>query len=454
MPQPFPPQRQDLTEGPIAAAIWSLTLPMMLGNIARTTFSLVDTYFVGRLGAAALTAVGVSGQILMLLSTVFMGIATASTAMVARAVGAKDQERANHVAGQSLTLTFMIAAVLTAAGYALSSDMLRLLDVTEDVVALGTGYLQVSFLGMLAALAMFMTAGILRGAGDAKTPLIIGLGAMLLNIVLDPVLIFGLCGLPELGVNGAALASVIAQVLAFVAGLVVLMGGKFGVRVTARSLIPNAATLWRMIAIGVPNTVQMSLRFLMGLVLAKIVAPFGTAVVAAFTVGNRLQMLGFMPTFALGDASATLVGQNLGAGKPERAQRSVLISVAIAVSIMAAAAACLFFLGRPLTRVFSRDAAVIEAGATFLRISAIGYIFAGVSIVLSRSITGAGDTVPPMFINLFALWGLQVPLAYWLSHFPRLAETGVWWAGVIASLTLALLAAAYFYSGRWKRIRI
>jgi len=446
--------RRDFTSGPIASAVWALSLPMVAGNVARTTFSLVDAAFVGALGAPALAAVTTSGRVMMLLSAVFMGVATASTAMVARAIGARDGIRANHVAAQSMFITFMLAAMIGAAGYVFSADILRLLGADDEVVRLGAGYMKISFAGIFFMLSLFIGAGILRGAGDAVTPLVVSVAAAALNIALDPLMIFGLWGFPRLGVNGAALASVTSQAAAFAVGVSLLSGGRLRVHVRARDLVPSGRTIWTIFSIGLPNSVQMSVRFLMMLVLTRIVAPFGTVVLAAFGVGERLHALGFMPTFAIAEASAALVGQNLGAGKPDRAKQSAMVAAGFAAAVMGGAALAAFVFAPRLMWLFTRQGDVIAAGTTYIRITAAGHTFAAVSIIMSRSISGAGDTIPPMLFTLFTLWLVQIPLAYILSAYTPLRESGIWWAGVVASAMLATMGASYFLSGRWRHKKL
>ncbi|MBN1808457.1 MAG: MATE family efflux transporter [Planctomycetes bacterium] len=429
-------------------------MPMIAGNLIRTTFELVDMAFVGRLGKSALAAVGMSALILMLLNTVFMGIATAATALVARAVGAGDSDRANHVAAQSITLTLALSILLSIAGFWLAPLLLELLGAKQDVVLLGTGYMHLRFMGLFAMLSLFIGAGILRGAGDVITPLIVSAVGAVLNIFLDAALIFGLWGLPRLEVNGAALATVLSQVAVFAIGMKLLTGGHLRVRVAAAEMKPDPATIGLLVRIGIPNSVGMSLRFLMNLVLTRIVAKFGTGAVAAFTIGGRLQSLGFMPTFAVAQTAATLVGQNLGAKKEDRAQRGALLCTAAAVAIMFTASVLGFAFAPYVVRLFNSDPEVLSIGSTMIRIAAIGYPFAAISIVLNRSISGAGDTVPPMIFNLLILWVLQVPLAVWLAGMERFGVTGVWWAGAATSIVSAAAATTYFFLGRWKRLKI
>lgn len=456
MPAEEPRLRRDLTKGSIVSAIFILALPMMLGNLLRTTYDLADLWFVGRLGKEAVAAVVMSGHVLFFLNTVFMGIGTAATAMVSRAIGAGDQERANHAAAQALLLTFLAAIVVAAVGMILAPYLLILLKAPpENVLGLATSYLRIMFLGLLGMFSLFVGAGILRGAGDAVTPLLVSAFGTLLNIVLDPILIFGWWVFPRLGVKGAAMASVTAQYVAFLIGMLVLASGRVRVRLTLRAFKPDFEYIRSAVVIGVPSSVQMSLRALMGLVLTRVVNAFGTTVYAAYGICMRLQGIGFMPTFGIAAASATLVGQNLGAKKPERAQRSALLSTAIALAIMGTAGIIAYIFAPQLVALFvKKDPEVVPIGARFIRVAVFGHVAAGIGIVISRAINGAGDTVPPMLFTLVVLWGVQVPLAVWLANSTSLGAGGVLWAAVIAGAVHAGCSTTYFFTGRWKRKRI
>jgi len=423
---------------------------MIAGGVFQSTLSMVDMFFVGKLGPAAIGAVGMSATILFVLGTVFMGVATATTALVARAVGAKDQKGASLIAGQSLLLTLLLSILLGIAGFTFAGDLLGLLGARGELLEVGSGYLQITLLGIFGMFSAFTAGAILRGAGDAVTPLLIGIAATTLNIILDPLLIFGLFGFPRMEVRGSALATVIAQFAAFLLGAFVLFGGKTRIRVSLKGLKPNTAIIWKMIAIGLPSSIQMSLRALMGVVLMSIVAGFGTAIIAAYTVGLRLLMVGRLPAFGFADAAATLVGQNLGAGKPARAQKSAFLSMAIALIIAGGFGIIVFAFAPWIIAFFNGDEAVVTAGARFLRITTIGFVLSAIGIVLGRALNGAGDTVTPMVITLVTLWGLQVPLAFFLSRSPGLAESGIWWTMVMASALHASLIGFWFARGKWK----
>ncbi|MFH1708798.1 MAG: MATE family efflux transporter [Planctomycetota bacterium] len=443
--------RQDLTTGSIAGAIGRLAPPIMLAFMVQVVINITALYFVGELGSEAVAAVGVSGQIIMIIASIFVGIGNASTALVARAVGAGDLPRADHVATQSILTAVALAVAVGVPGYFLAPRLLAMIGAAPGVVASGVGFLQINFIGLAVITALMVGGGVVRGAGDAVTPLVVTVIAAVVNVALVPVCVRGYLGCPALGVNGAAIAGLAAQTVGLACGAWVLATGRVRVRIRLREFRPDLAVIKSITFIGVPMSVQMALRGLMDLVLMGIAAHFGTALLAAYNIGMRLRMVGFMPGFGIAEAAAMLVGQNLGAGKPGRARQSALIAANLALVVMGGAGLLSYIYATPLMMVFAKDAAVIAAGTLMLKISAAGMAFAAVGIVLNRAIGGAGDSVPPMIITLVALWGFQAPAAYWMAHMPALGANGIWIAMVAAALLQAAATAAYFATGRWMR---
>ncbi len=361
------PPRAGLTTGPISRAVLSLALPMMGSSTLQTIQSMVDMYFVGSLGHEAIAAVGMAGTALMVVIAIFSGIDVATAAMVARAIGAGDPLRASHVAGQSLLLTLALSVVGGAAGYGAALWIMQALGGAPDVALLGAGYLRISFAGLFFMCAMFVTNGALHGAGDAVTPLLLGVLTTLINCVLTPAMIKGWCGLPAMGVDGSSLSTVISRALALSVALWLLFRGKLRLRLRLDSFAPNGRAIWRLVSIGFPGSLQMSVRMLMNVAMMAIVAQFGSQIVAAYAVGVRMRMVGLMPLFCFGGAAATMMGQNLGAGSPARAQRSACVASAMALAVAGVMALLLTVFARPIMAFFTDEAAVIGAGAGMLR---------------------------------------------------------------------------------------
>ena len=461
--------RRDLTTGSVPRGILSLAVPMIVASIFHAIQSLIDMFFVGKLGPPSVAAVGMSGTILMILITVFIGINMAAVAMISRAIGAEDKPRAKHIAGQCITLTVAVSIMVGTIGYFGSPYFLRTLGAEAEVANIGTGYLQIIFPGIFFLCVMFMISAIFQGLGDTMTPLLLGILTTVCNVILNPIFIFGYFGFPEMGVRGSALATVIARCIAFAAGIAILSRGRLRVRLV--DMRPNFRTMWQFVAVGVPGSLQMGLRTFMGLVLMAIVAKFGTIVVAAYTVGFRIRMLGLFPSFGFGGSAATMVGQNLGAQQPDRAQKSALTAAGMAALTAAATALMLILFAPQIISVFNDDPAVIASGGYFLRVTSAGLVTTAMGIVLGRAMGGAGDTLSPMIITLFALWGFQVPAALFLSGtremwgvtipfshlFQKMGtngEAGVWYAMLAASILQAAATAIWFSRGRWKHKKI
>ena len=462
---------RDLTNGSIGRGVLSLAVPMIASSVLHSIQNLVDMFFVGRLGPSALAAVGMSGAVLMVLVTLFIGINVATGAMVARAVGAGDRARAGRVAGQSMLLTAVFSCAVGAVGYWGAPVVLRGLGARGDVIALGTGYLHIVFAGTFFMCVAFVISGVMHGAGDAVTPLFLGILTTACNVILNPLLIFGYLGFPAMGVPGSALATVIARSIAFVVGIAVLARARSRVRLRLGDLRPEWRTMWRIMAVAVPSSLQMSVRALMGLALMTIVAKFGTLVVAAYTVGLRIRMIGLFPSFGFGGSAATMVGQNLGASRPDRSQRSAWVAARMALLVSGVVAVMFLVFAPQLIAVFNDDPAVVATGAHLLRVTALGLMGAAVGIVLSRAISGAGDTVSPLVVTLVVLWGFQIPTAVYLSGVKELwgfrvpltglfrpiavhCESGIWYAMLASSILQAAVMAIWFSTGRWKHKKL
>ena len=443
--------REAILRGSILRAVTRLAAPMLVGVLLQNAQSLIDLFWVGRLGPTAVASVSMAGTVLMLLNPLIMGLSTGTIALVARAIGAGEQRAASTAAGQSLFLSLVLGLLSAVAGWFLAVPALRLLGAAPEVADLGAAYLKICLAGNFTVCMLFIGNAALQGAGDAHTPMWVMALTNALNIILDPLLIFGLGPLAGMGVAGAAWATVLAQ--AGGAALVVrfLVRGRSGLRADAQTWRPNLALAWRMLKIGIPGLGQMLSRSLMSLVLMAIVSASGTAAVAAYGIGMRFHMIVLMPAFALGGAAATMMGQNLGAGQPDRAGRAVWVAAWADASLMIVSGVVLMVFAAPLISVFNRDTEVVAIGTRYLHLVSPFYLFAGFGIVLARGLTGAGDTLGPMVITILTLWGLQVPLAVHLSRRLHPSTDGIWWAMAAAFVVQGLLTIAWFQMGRWRR---
>jgi len=444
----------NLTEGSILRALAHLAAPMLVTALLQNAQSLIDLFWVGRLGAEAVAAVAMSGTVLMALFPMLMGISAGTLALVARGVGAGRTDEANAATAQSLVLAILVGAVAAVVGWLAADPMLRLLGAEPAVLAQGSAYLRISLFGSFTVFLLFIGNAALQGAGDARTPMYLMAIANIVNMILDPIFIFGLGPLPAMRVQGAALATVLAQAVAAGLSLRLLFTGRTRLYPQLQECRLYPALAWRILRIGIPGTGQMLSRSLMGLVMMRLVAACGTAAVAAYGVGLRLHMIVMMPAFALGGAAATLVGQNLGAAKPERAQRSAWLATGVDAAFMAFAAVVLAFFARNFIGAFNKVPEVVEVGVRYLRIVSPFYVFTALGVVLGRALQGAGDTLAPMIITIITLWGLQVPLAVWFSRLWQPATQGIWYAISAASVAQGLLITLWFQTGRWQKTRV
>lgn len=444
-----------LVEGGIVRGLLRLSGPMFVSAMLQNLQSVIDLFWVGRLGSEAVAALAVAGTILMLLFPVIMGVSMGTVAMVSRAIGAGHPDEAGEIAGQSMLLALVFGLIAGVVGYFCAGTLCRTLGAAPEVAPLATTYLRISFVGAFTVFMLFVGNSALQGAGNSTIPMCAMGLATLLNLVLDPLLIFGLLGLPRLGVAGAAIATVLSQAVATVLVMAVLHRGQVaGMHAHLGRWRLRSDLAWRLLRIGTPSSGQMLSRSLMSLVLMRIVAETGTVAVAAYGIGLRFHMIILMPAFTLANAVATMVGQNLGAGKPQRAYRAAWIATGMDVAIMVVAAIILVFAARPLMTAFDRNPEVVKVGVNYLRTVSPFYVFAALAIVLGRALMGAGDTMGSMVCTVIGLWGVQVPLAIYLSRVVSPPTQGVWWAIAAAVTVHGLLITAWFETGRWKTKRV
>ena len=446
---------EDLTKGGILRNVVILSAPVALTQSLTVLFQFVDAVFVGWLpySASALAAIGFAGQVLFFTSTLLNGLTIGTTAMVARFVGERKPDEAAVTVFNAFVICLVVSVIAAAAGIWLSEPILAGLGATGDVLKLGTEYLEVLMVAGIAMVLLFQIGSILQGAGDAITPLWLFGGANLVNLILDPIFIYD-WGL-GLGVRGAAWATVIGRGTFCVVGVFVLRRGLSRVHVQPRHFCMDLRAIWQLLVIGVPSALQMMIRSASALTLVGIVGhSFGKTAVAALTTGGRTVMLALMPGFGVGRAAGTLAGQNLGAHQPERAVRSAWASVALYSAFMVLCTIAGLFFPHFFMRMFTPDQAVIDTGAVYLRYAAAVYLFAGLAIVLSKSMEGTGYTLVPMLITLIVLIGVTVPLAVVLPGLLGIGLHGVWIAMATSNVLLATGTFIVFRLGVWQRKQI
>ena len=449
-PQQLP--GRDLTSGGLHRNIWRLALPMMLEMGILNVTQILDTYWVGQLGSAALAAVTISATIRWMINSFSSGLGIGGMAVVARRIGEQDRAAAEHATWQTILLGLIAAVVLGAVGLVVARPLLTLLGADQEVLPLGLAYLRVTLGGLFTLMLLFVINSLLRGAGEARLAMVVLFLATAVTVATEPVLVFGLGPIPALGVVGSAWANVLGFGAGVVLQFIVLLRGRHRIGIDLRRLRPDFPMMGRIIRIALPSTVQMTLRSSSRLAIIGLVGMYGTYATAGYGVANRMLLIALIPSFGLGNAAGTLVGQNLGARQPKRAEQSAWWVAAYTGGYIAVAAVLLFFSSHALIGLFDSTQSVVDIGGECLRIIAPTLVASAVGVVLARGFDGAGNTVPAMVVNLLTLWALEVPLAYFLSL--RLGVTGIWWGRAAANIANGVLFAVWFRMGRWKRREI
>ncbi|MFC1948914.1 MATE family efflux transporter [Chloroflexota bacterium] len=445
---------KDWTKGSIIGNLWSLSWPMMISQSLNMIGPTIDMIWVGRLGSAAIAGVGVSGMAVMVVNAIMMGLGMGARAMIARFIGAGDNEGANHVARQAFIVSAGFAVIMVPAGIFLSRPILTLMGVEAEVVAEGVTYMRIMFVGAGFMSFRMMVEGIMQASGDTKTPMRIAVVYRALHLVLAPFLIFGWWIFPRMGVSGAAVTNVFSQGLGLGLGVWFLYTGRTRMKVTFQNFRFDPGVIWRMVRIGVPASIMGMQRGFGNMVLMYFVVPYGTFAVAAHTLCQRIEMFVMMPGMGLGRGASVLVGQNLGADEPGRAEKSGWMAGGLAVAAMVIFSGAILLWAEQIISIFGPEQEVVELAAAFLRIAAVGFILFGLEPVLMQCLSGAGDTLPPMLATVLSFWILQVPLAYFLPRVTDLGVYGIRWARVAGMVAAAVALVAYFKTGRWKRKRV
>ncbi len=440
----------DFTVGPIGRALGLLAIPMMLEMAMESVFAIVDIAFVSRLGTDAVAAVGITEALVTVLYAVAIGFGMGVTAMVSRRIGEREPDQAAEVTGQAILLGAAMSVLVGATGILYAEDMLRLMGASENVVELGTGFATVMIGGSVSIIYLFVLNAAFRGAGDATVALRSLWLANGINIVLDPCLIFGLGPFPEMGVTGAAVATTIGRGTGIVYQLWYLTGGRGRLEFHVRHLRFRPLLALRLVRISLGGIGQFLIATSSWIILMRIVAMYGSAAVAAYTIALRMFEFVYLPAWGLGNAAATLVGQNLGAGQPRRAERSAWRAARYNAIFLSIVGVGMIAFAPWLTSLFSDDPEVMRWGTSCLRILGIGFPMYAVGEILVQAFNGAGDTYTPVVLNLICFWAVQIPLAWWLADSLGFGPDGVFWAIVIAETMVTILSIIVFRTGRWK----
>jgi putative MATE family efflux protein len=427
---------------------------MVLEMVLESLFGVVDVFWVGRLGANAVATVGLTESMLSLVFSVGMGLSLSTTAMVARRIGEKDPEGAAIAGVQAIALGLFASLVIGVPSFFYAPNLLRLMGASREIVATGSGYTRICLGGSFAVLLLFLNNAIFRGAGDAAIAMRLLWVSNIINLILDPCLIFGWGPFPRLGVTGAAVATLTGRSIGVVYQFYRLMKGTERLRILKSQVQLRVDVLLRLIRVSVTGILQFAIAHTSWIGLVRIVSFFGAAALAGYTIAIRIVIFVILPSWGLSNAAATLVGQNLGAGHPERAEKAVWRTGLYNVIFLGAVGMVFIFFAEPIIRLFTQDPAVVPLGASCLRIVSYGNLGYAYFMVMMQAFNGAGDTITPTIVNFFGFWLFEIPLAYWLAIPLHMRSNGAFAAIAIAESSMAAGSAILFKQGRWKKKKI
>ncbi len=444
----------DYTRIPLERAVLLLAVPMMLELVLESTFAVVDIFFVAQLGASAVATVGLTETYLFLLYSIAMGLAMAVTAIVARRIGARRGDDAALSAVQAIVLAVGVSVPFAVAGIAWAQDLLRLMGGDDWVVSQGYRYLQWMLGGNVVIMLLFVINAIFRGAGDAAAAMRVLWVANALNIVLDPILIYGLGPIPALGVEGAAIATCIGRGAGVAMQLWILLRGSEHLRLVRAGLRWHGATMGQIVRASLGGIGQMIVAMTAWIFLMRILASVSTEAVAGATIAMRVMMFTLMPAWGMSNAAATLVGQNLGAGEPARAEAAVWRIGWMNMAFTLTVSVVFFVWHDAVIGLFTDDAGVVAIGGEWLRILSYSYFVYGWWMVAVQAFNGAGDTMTPTWINLVFFWLIQIPLAWTLALPLGWAHAGVFWGVFVSETAVGVFTLWLFSRGRWKSVQV
>lgn len=445
---------KEFTSGSVNRAIFMLSIPMILEMAMESLFAVVDIYFVGKVSTDAVTTVGYTETVLTLIYAVAIGMSMAATAMVARRIGENKPREAAAAAMQVIYIGVAVSVIMGFVGVIFAADILRLMGGAPQLIASGLTYTRIMFGSNIVILLLFLLNAVFRGAGDASIAMRALWLANGLNLILDPILIFGLGPFPELGLQGAAIATSIGRGTAVLYQISVLFGKKSIIKITRHHMPIRLHIIRRLLTVSAGGVWQFLIASGSWILLMRIISEFGSQIVAGYVFAIRIIIFTILPSWGMANAAATLVGQNLGANQPERAELSVWRTAFLNMIFLFAISIIFFFGARPIIGFFTSDPEVLEAGITSLRILCAGYIFFAYGMVIGQAYNGAGDTYTPTLVNFICFWAIQTPLAYALALPLSWGPPGVYWAIAISESILAIIFILLFRQGRWKLVKI
>jgi putative MATE family efflux protein len=441
---------QDFTTGNLNRAILLLAIPMVLEMVLESLFAVVDVFWVGRLGADAVATVGLTESLLSLVFAIGLGLSLSTTAMVARRIGEKDPAGAAVAGVQAIAIGLAVSVSIGIPCLIYAPDLLRLMGASPQIIIVGSGYARIALGGSGAIMLLFLNNAIFRGAGDAAIAMRLLWVSNIINLILDPCLIFGWGPFPKLGVTGAALATFTGRSIGVLYQFYRLLHGTERIRILRQQIHINLRVLLRLVRVSLTGILQFAIAHTSWIGLVRIVSVFGSAALAGYTIAIRILIFIILPSWGLSNAAATLVGQNLGARRPERAQISVWRTGFYNMLFLGVIGVFFLSFATPVVRLFTHDPAVVPLAASCLRILSYGNIGYAYGMVMLQAFNGAGDTVTPTIVNFFGFWLLEIPLAYFLAISAHIGANGVYISIVVAECAIAAAGIVLFRRGHWK----
>lgn len=448
-------EHQDFTSIKIDKAIFLLSVPMVLEMSMESLFAVADAFWVSRLNDnEALATIGLTESVLTLIYSIAIGLSMGATAMVARRIGEKDVKGAEAAAVQALFLGIVISLIISFIGIFFSENILRLMGGSESLIANNAGYTRWMLTGNITIMLLFLINAVFRGAGDASLAMRSLILSNVLNIILGPIFIFGFGPIPKFGVVGAGIATTIGRGCGVLYQIYHLLNGRGLLRLYGENIKLKWDIIKRLVAVSAGGTGQFLIASASWIFLVRIISDFGSTAVAGYTIALRLIVFAILPAWGMANASATLVGQNLGAGHPERAEKAAWRAAFLNMIFLGSVTVIFLIFAKELLSFFTKDPTVLDNGNLCLQIISLGYIFYAYGMVIGQSFNGAGDTRTPTLINFFGFWLFQIPLAYGLAVVLKIGSPGVYAAISIAESAIAVAAIILFKRGRWKTVKI
>ena len=441
----------DILKGRIWKALLLLSVPIIISNLFHTLYNITDAFWLGKVGKTALAAPTITFNVIFTVLALASGLAMGGTTMIGQFKGAGDEDMVSKSAGNTFTIIFIIAFILSLAGFIFADRILILLKTPDDAFTYTLQYMRITFAGMPFVFGYFIFQGIMQGYGNTVIPMKVNALTVILNVILDPILIFGIGPIPRMEVMGAGIATVISQFIASLIGMYFLFTGKYGIRIRLPDLKLQGRIVKGILKIGLPVSFSQAGTALGFTLLMGLVNTLGSGVVSAFGIGNRIISLLTMPAMGLANGNSIMVAQNIGAGNLKRAEKSVWTAVLMNTVLLFILTTLLFFLGQYVVKFFINDPEVINIGASMFRITSYSVLFFSIMIIFNGAFQGAGHTIPVFVLQISRLWLFRIPFAYLFVQVLNMVHDGIFWSMFISNFVITVIAYIWYRTGTWKK---